>query len=538
MKRRVSPYIVALPAFLLVILFKVIPVIYSLILSLSKFDPKMGFGGSETVGFANYFDFFRSYYFLRLLRNTFVLTILPIVMTCVVSFIAALCIVKLPYKWARCLALSVLAIPAFVPVPLLCGIVKELCDSDSFIATMLLKAGIIGNNSDLLTESVLYPLIYSITETLRFMFYPIALGVLAAYNDESKALFKILRVVGAYALIRLAFFFVMDREITVSLYNPMVYEIADTIYSFTYRKGLLEFNYGYSAAVDVVQIVFQLVLNVFLVMGIKKLLPSDDTLFAMPENKNFRLSALAGTLGVLLVCVGSALMVYCLVSGLIKSSVSLSEVLSDQTVVKGLLNSFVYSIGSAVVFTLVSIFLAYPLASGKRAYAVGLFFVMISNGTTAEWLIYRALGLIDSGFAVMLSGGISVAGAYIIHLFTRQRTREVKRFRDFIVITAPAAVIILALNFILVWGSTNAITYLQTRDKFPISFVLRERFVLDNKTLLFTEDGLNGWAKALAAKYLTGIIGSLPPLIVGWALIWFNKKFFGVKKLTDKNSKA
>ena len=39
-------------------------------------------------------------------------------------------------------------------------------------------------------------------------------------------------------------------EKTILLYNPQVYETADIISSFIYRKGLLEANYGYSTAVS------------------------------------------------------------------------------------------------------------------------------------------------------------------------------------------------------------------------------------------------------------------------------------------------
>lgn len=39
-------------------------------------------------------------------------------------------------------------------------------------------------------------------------------------------------------------------EKTILLYNPQVYETADIISSFVYRKGLQEANYGYSTAVS------------------------------------------------------------------------------------------------------------------------------------------------------------------------------------------------------------------------------------------------------------------------------------------------
>ena len=39
-------------------------------------------------------------------------------------------------------------------------------------------------------------------------------------------------------------------EKTILLYNSQIYETADIISSYVYRKGLEEFNYGYSTAVS------------------------------------------------------------------------------------------------------------------------------------------------------------------------------------------------------------------------------------------------------------------------------------------------
>ncbi len=41
----------------------------------------------------------------------------------------------------------------------------------------------------------------------------------------------------------------LGSEKTILLYNPLVYETADVISSYTYRRGILDANYGFSAAV-------------------------------------------------------------------------------------------------------------------------------------------------------------------------------------------------------------------------------------------------------------------------------------------------
>ena len=50
-------------------------------------------------------------------------------------------------------------------------------------------------------------------------------------------------------ILRMGSLFSVGFEKIILLYNSMTYETADVISSFTYRKGLLDFNYGYSTAV-------------------------------------------------------------------------------------------------------------------------------------------------------------------------------------------------------------------------------------------------------------------------------------------------
>ena len=49
----------------------------------------------------------------------------------------------------------------------------------------------------------------------------------------------------------------------ILLYTPQTYEVADVISSYTYRMGILNLRYGYSAAVGM----FQSVVNVIILFA-------------------------------------------------------------------------------------------------------------------------------------------------------------------------------------------------------------------------------------------------------------------------------
>jgi putative aldouronate transport system permease protein len=63
-------------------------------------------------------------------------------------------------------------------------------------------------------------------------------------------------------ILRIGSIMSVGYEKTILLYNPQVYETADIISSFVYRKGLEEFNYGYSTAVSLFNSVINFIMLV------------------------------------------------------------------------------------------------------------------------------------------------------------------------------------------------------------------------------------------------------------------------------------
>ena len=68
-------------------------------------------------------------------------------------------------------------------------------------------------------------------------------------------------------ILRLGFLFSVNFEKIILLYSPSTYSVSDVISTFTYRKGLLQFDYGYSTAVGL----FNSILNFIVLLGANKL---------------------------------------------------------------------------------------------------------------------------------------------------------------------------------------------------------------------------------------------------------------------------
>lgn len=66
-------YLMVLPVALYFFIFKYFPM-YGAVIAFKDFSPAKGIWGSDWVGFAHFKDFFQSYYFVRVLRNTFLIS--------------------------------------------------------------------------------------------------------------------------------------------------------------------------------------------------------------------------------------------------------------------------------------------------------------------------------------------------------------------------------------------------------------------------------------------------------------------------------
>lgn len=70
-------YIIILPVIVYFILFSYKPM-YGLLIAFQDYTPFKGMSGSSWVGFKHFINFFKDYYFMRVLRNTVVISFLTI----------------------------------------------------------------------------------------------------------------------------------------------------------------------------------------------------------------------------------------------------------------------------------------------------------------------------------------------------------------------------------------------------------------------------------------------------------------------------
>ncbi len=271
-------YLMILPVLLYFLVFSYFPMA-GIVIAFEKFSPALGILKSPFVGLENFKDFFGSYYFTRLLRNTLLLSVTTLIFSFPCPVILALLLNEVynkPYKKA---VQTISYLPYFISVVVICGLIKNFTASDGFVTQIVVELG--GTRRNLLADPDLFRPIYVISDIWQNVGFN-SIIYLAALSGVNMELYEAAAIDGAgrwkqtihvtlpgiaptviiMLILAMGGLFNVGFEKVILLYNSMTMETADVIQSFVYRKGLTDANFGYSTAVGL----FNSVINTALLL--------------------------------------------------------------------------------------------------------------------------------------------------------------------------------------------------------------------------------------------------------------------------------
>lgn len=276
-------YALILPIVVYIIIFNYLPM-GGLIMAFERFSPKNGFIFSEWVGLKHFIDFFGTYYFRRLITNTLLLSVYSLLWGYPMPIIFALLLNELDNEYFKKAIQVVSYMPNFISTVVISGIIIDFVSSKGVITDLLVKIGFLDAPKNLLSVSGYFRTIMVATDLWQMVGFQSIL-FLAALTSIDQELYEAAVIDGAgrwkqtlyvtipgimptvtiMLIMRVGSLLNTNMEKIILLYNALIYETADTIGTFTYRKGLQEANYGYSSAVglfnSVVGVVLLLVAN-------------------------------------------------------------------------------------------------------------------------------------------------------------------------------------------------------------------------------------------------------------------------------------
>lgn len=276
-KRNYSLYLIILPTLIYFLVFSYGPLV-GLLMAFENYKPKLGFLGSQFVGLQHFMDFFGSYYFIRLIKNTFLISFYDLIFGFPAPIIFALLLNEVHHKFFKKTIQTISYLPYFVSLVVVSSLVTQFTNGSGMITQIWCL--ISGNEAqNLLSLPDYFRSIFVGSGIWQNLGYN-SIIFIAALAGVDQELYEAAVIDGAnrwkqtlhvtlpgisttiviLLILRCGSLLSVGYEKIILLYGPSTYETADVISSFVYRKGLQEFNYGYSTAVGLFNSVISLLL--------------------------------------------------------------------------------------------------------------------------------------------------------------------------------------------------------------------------------------------------------------------------------------
>lgn len=276
-------YVLVLPVVLFYLIFCYKPM-YGVIIAFQNFSVIRGIVGSEWVGLQHFKDFFESYYFTRILKNTLVISLSTLIFSFPIPIIFALLLNEIKNAKFKRLVQTISYMPHFISMVVVCNMIKMFTSNTGFITSLLGFFGV--PEVSLLSKPEYFVPIYVISGIWQQTGWG-AIIYLSALSGIDQQLYEAAKIDGAnrwkqtlhvtlpgisqtiiiMLLLRLGNIMDVGYEKVMLLYNEGIFKTADVISTFVYRKGLADMDFSYSTAISL----FNSVINFIIIVVFNKL---------------------------------------------------------------------------------------------------------------------------------------------------------------------------------------------------------------------------------------------------------------------------
>lgn len=283
MKNNYQLYLLVLPALILLIIFKYVPM-YGAIIAFKDFNPLQGIMGSPWIGWENFEKFMSTPDFINLLKNTLKLSAFGLIFGFPVPIILALMIHRIKRVAIKKNIQLVLYAPNFISVVVVVGIVFIFLSPVGPINRFITFLG--GDNISFMTEPSYFRTIYIISDIWQFAGWA-SIVYLAALSNVSQDLIDAAKIDGANILQQIRHIdlptikpimviqFILAAGNIMSLGFEKAYLLqtsmnlptSEILPTYVYKIGLQMGDYGYSTAIGL----FNAVINVILLISVNQI---------------------------------------------------------------------------------------------------------------------------------------------------------------------------------------------------------------------------------------------------------------------------
>ncbi|GGH30464.1 sugar ABC transporter permease [Paenibacillus segetis] len=272
-------YYLLIPFLLWFLVFKYLPM-WGIQIAFKDFSLFKGISGSEWIGFEYFKEFMASEYFLRVFKNTVIISLYGLLICFPAQIILAIMISEVTRTGFKKVVQTLTYLPHFVSVVVIAGIVTTLLAPSSGLFNLILeKLGM--EKIYFLTDPNYFRGIYTVmnlwkeTGFASIVFIAAIAGIDTQLYEAAKmdgankfkqimnvTLPGILPTIVVMFILKIGSLLTVGYETIILLYQPATYETADVISTYVYRSGLIDGRYDFATAVGLFNSIVALVLVV------------------------------------------------------------------------------------------------------------------------------------------------------------------------------------------------------------------------------------------------------------------------------------
>lgn len=257
--------LMALPGFLLIFIFRYIPM-YGLLISFEDYNYVNGVFGSHWVGLKYYQEFFANPQAWPLFRNTLLLGLYSLLWGFPAPIILALLMNEIQHTAFKKFVQTVTYLPYFLSAVVIVGMVARFSSTDGIFNTLRAAFGL--PRIPLLSQSRYFRTLFigsGIWQTIGYN----CIIYLAALSGVDTTLYDVAELDGAnrwhkmvhitwpalkptttvLLLLSLGGILNTDYQKVLLMYNSSIYDVADVLGTYIYRLGILGGQFEYTTAV-------------------------------------------------------------------------------------------------------------------------------------------------------------------------------------------------------------------------------------------------------------------------------------------------
>lgn len=258
-------YLLLVPVLLYYLIFHYGPM-YGTIIAFQDFNPIKGVFESPWVGLQNFNDFFNSVFFGRLLTNTILINVIDLFFGFPAPILLALLLNEVRWEPFKRVVQTISYMPHFISVVVVVGMMIDFFARDGLVNNLTI--GFVNNPIAYMQDPNWFRTLFVGSGIWQGVGWS-SIIYMAALSNIDPSLYEAAMVDGAgrfrqmlhitlpgilptitiLLILRLGAMMSVGYEKIILMYNPLTYQTADVISTYVYRRGILNTDYSFSAAV-------------------------------------------------------------------------------------------------------------------------------------------------------------------------------------------------------------------------------------------------------------------------------------------------